>query len=96
MATAAARTVDHGLVAEHLARLSDAQLSRERFEAAVHAIEADARVKGPDLIAIAKGYAGVAKRITSKPAAFEAIEKRFVELVRDNGKLVQASRARPW
>ena len=49
-----------------------------------------------ELIAIAKAYAGSARRITSKKAALDAIRKRFVEKVRFDAKNDLAAKARPW
>lgn len=93
---ARAGDLDAVLVAAYAGRLKGAKTDRASFDPVVAEIERDARVKSPEIIAIAKSYAGAAKKIGSRAAALEAIRKRFVELVRFDAKNELAAKSRPW
>lgn len=98
MARAAAHKdgVDNKLVTRFVGLLAAAKTDKQAFEAALAALNADPRLKSPELVAIAKAYAGSSKRIGSKAAAIDAIRKRFVELVRFEAKNALAAKSRPW
>lgn len=98
MARAAAHKdgLDNKLVTRFAGLLAAAKTDKQAFEAALAELNADARLKTPDFVAVAKAYAGASKRVTSKAAAMEAIRKRFVELVRFEAKNALAAKSRPW
>lgn len=97
MARAAKKAVvDTQLVKAYAARLAAARTDRSAFGPVFTEIKGDARLKAADLIAVAKAYAGASKKIGSKTAALDAIEKRFVELVRFDAKNALAAKSRPW
>lgn len=92
----ATSTLNRAAIDSYSLKLEAAKTDRGQFEAAYNELTADKALKSPDLVAIAKAYAGAAKRITSKKAALDAIRKRFVELVRFDAKNGLAARSRPW
>lgn len=96
MARIPKRPVDAALVTEHLGRLKAARTDEACFNAAVSGLKQDGRVQSVDLVAIAKQYAGTARKITSKTTALDAIQKRFVELVRFEARNELAAKSRPW
>lgn len=87
---------DTRLVASYADRLKGVGTDRAAFDPLVAEIERDGNVKSAEMIAIAKAYAGAAKKITSRTAALDAIRKRFVELIRFDGKNDLAAKTRPW
>lgn len=96
MARAAQRPIDPKVVAEHVSALSSAGDDEVKFKAALASLKADKRVVAAEFIAVAKGYAGTARKVGSKKAAEDSIEKRFVELVRFKLRNDLASGAKPW
>ncbi|MEW5963972.1 MAG: hypothetical protein AB1749_10470 [Pseudomonadota bacterium] len=98
MARAAAHNhgLDNKLVNRFAGLLAAAKTDSKAFEATLAELSADPRLKAPEIVAIAKAYAGSSKRVTSKAAAMEAIRKRFVELVRFEAKNALAAKSRPW
>jgi len=94
--SASKAAVDQKLIKAYADRLTAARIDRAAFNAVVADVKGDRSVKSHELIAIAKAYAGASKKIGSKKAALEAIEKRFVELVRFDAKNALASKSRPW
>jgi hypothetical protein len=88
--------VDEELVRGYSARLSDARTDRSAFEDVLSDIKRDARLRAPDIIAIAQRYNGGGKKPSSKTMALTAISKRFVEIVRFHAKNRVAEKVRPW
>jgi hypothetical protein len=96
MARAASKAIDEALVEDYASRLDAAATDHAQFDAIYKAVEADKALKSPELIAIARAYAGAARKLTSKKAALDAIRKRFVERVRFEAKNELAAKSRPW
>jgi len=96
MARAAAKIVDQAKVAALAKILEDADIDRTAFDTAVAILTADKSLRSQELIAIAKTYAGLARRITSKKSALDAIHGRFVDKVRFEKKNAHAASSRPW
>jgi hypothetical protein len=83
------------LVAKYVVELKAAQRDRALFASVVARLEQE-KLSPPDFVRIAVEYRGGGTKPTSKKAAMDSIAKRFLELVRDHTKEVQAAKARPW
>ena len=80
----------------YVSRLKAVGLDRTAFEPIFAEVQADKRLSPADVIWIALEYRGGGIKPASKKAALETISKRFLELIRDHTKAVQAAKARPW
>lgn len=87
---------DESRVGTYEARLKSARLDRGEFESALDTIKADKSLTVADVTEIAVRYRGGGERPSSKKSALEIISKRFLELVRNQAQIKQASKARPW
>jgi hypothetical protein len=85
-----------GLVTAYVTRLKAVGRDREAFERVFSEIRQDTRLAASDVSTIAIQFRGGGAKPGSKKAAIEVISKRFLELVRDHAKVVQAAKARPW
>lgn len=83
-------------VAEFSARLARSGTDKAAFERALAELKDATSVSAADIIAIAHAYCGGGKKPASKAAAYAAISKRFVEIVRFHAKNRLAEKARPW
>ncbi len=83
-------------VGNHVSSLESAGLDRPAFTSAFDAIRDDKSLNVVDVIAIAERYRRGGSRVTSRKAAMASIEKRFLEMVRQQAQKAQAARARPW
>ena len=84
------------LVAEFAARLARTGTDKNAFDEVLMELKAEHQLASSDIIAIAHMYSGGGKKTTSKSAAYSAISKRFVEIVRYHAKNKIAEKARPW
>ena len=91
----ASRPVDIEAIDRYTSELISAQTKDELANVKARML-GDDRVSTRELLKIAKAYAGRARRITSRKAALEAIERRFVDRVRSAKKLELARSSRPW
>lgn len=87
---------DSKVVSDFAARLSRAGTDKDAFDRAFAELKSDGELAAADVIAIAHAYLGGGKKPTSKAAAYSAISKRFVEIVRYHAKNKVAEKARPW
>lgn len=87
---------DEARVAPHVSALREAGFSRVAFESAFSALKTDAALTVSDSVEIALQYRGGGVRPASRKSALEAISNRFLELVRNQAQVKQASKARPW
>lgn len=92
----AKRPAQEQVVSQHLDALTAAGRDQHAFDRAIEALRTDATAKTPELIEIAKSYAGRGKKIGSQKVALEIIRKRFIELVRYDAKNKVAKHSRPW
>lgn len=83
------------LVTTYVAKLKHAGRDRPAFQAVIALLERE-KLATTELVSIALQYRGGGVKPTSKKAAMESIANRFLELVRDHIKEVQAAKARPW
>lgn len=84
------------LVSSYAARLEQSGGNASAFESAFHAMKADSRVKKDHVVAIAELYAK--RRFSSKSAALEAIESRFLERARarNEAEYLEKRKVTPW
>jgi hypothetical protein len=87
---------DDTLVSRYIGLLIAAKLNREVFEGTLTTLATDTLLSPADVIEIAQRYRGGGTKPTSRKAALEVISKRFLELVRSQAQIEQASKARPW
>jgi hypothetical protein len=83
-------------VEPYVERLKDAGRDRRKFDEIIGNMMSDQSLVAADVCAIAVAYRGGGNKPASKKAAIEIISKRFLELVRDHTKTVQAAKARPF
>lgn len=84
-------TADDGDYAEqYVQHLLDAGTDKAAFYAVFRQIKSDARVKLTDADVIARQYTGYKAKYKKKPAAFEDIEKVFIERARFENKMKAA------
>jgi hypothetical protein len=66
----------------YIRRLEIAALQEAEFNKVISDLAADKMARKAELLNIAAKYVGVAQNLQSRKVAIEAIEKRFVELLR--------------
>lgn len=88
--------IDRTRIDEMARKLSAARTDRSSFEATYAELATDKRLSVEEIVAIALAYRNGGGKPTSKRSALEAIRKRFLELVRGQAQIAQASKARPW
>lgn len=82
-------------VAVYADQLRAAQMDRAAFNAVLEAIRSDPELGPLDVAAIGNVYAVGGIKATSRRAGLDRIEKRFIELVRDQAKRRVAEKFRP-
>jgi len=81
-------------IAKRVAQLKAAGTDSAVFERVLAEITADKVIKANEIAEIATGYC--LRKVKSRAQALEAINKRFVELRRQQNKDKIAEKARPW
>jgi hypothetical protein len=89
-------STDQNRVAHYVARLRSATGDRAAFERELSALKSDPSASLKDIADVALMYRGGGDKPTSKKAALLVIEKRFLELIRNDNQVKQASKSRPW
>ncbi|MGF1650106.1 MAG: hypothetical protein ACFCUN_06625 [Hyphomicrobiaceae bacterium] len=95
-ATMRSAPINTEAVNHYAALLAEAKTDARAFEPLIAQIRSDKVLKAGDVVAIAKAFAGQGARVTSKKTALDAIERRFVELVRFDRRNAIAKATRPW
>lgn len=91
----AKKPASEAAIAGYVERLRAALVNRDAFVAVLGAIKSDPELAPLDVAAIANAYAVGGLKATSRKAGLERIEKRFVELVRNQAKRKIAEKFRP-
>ncbi len=88
--------LDQATVDRYVALLADAGTNQEEFRKAFGGLKGSKKIGKPEIDAIANAYVGSIDRFKSKKAALEAIEKKFVQRVRFEGKMDIVDKLTPW
>ena len=94
--TSSKQQLNPELIASYVERLRAAKIDRSAFEHVLNELAADKVASPADIAAIANTYGVAGIKAKSRKAGLEKISKRFLELVRTDGKLKIAEKFRPW
>ena len=94
--TSQSSPLNNELVASYVRRLRAVKTDQRQFKSVLDELAANKIARPAEIAAIANTYGVAGIKATSRKGGLEKISKRFLELVRTDGKLKIAEKFRPW